>query len=108
MKPIQSAIASQLSLNAQPDNSNAIQLNVSIPPPTQESRQQAVKDSKATMEKASFMLRNARGATNKKLKDLASKKIIQPDPFAKALNRMEKISQDGQKKIKNILETTLN
>ncbi|KAI5298631.1 hypothetical protein KEM55_003156 [Ascosphaera atra] len=104
-KAVSSAISSSnLSLNAQPYIPNPLQLNVPIPPPTKESRDQAVKDAKAAMEKASMAVKNARQNLNKKLKEAGQKKKIQPDMLRGALEKMEKIAQQGQKGVKDAFE----
>ncbi|PGH18513.1 hypothetical protein AJ80_04483 [Polytolypa hystricis UAMH7299] len=106
IKPISSAIASSnLSLNPQPDAQNALQLNIPIPPPTKESRDQAVKDAKAAMDKASSAVRNARGTSNKKLKALGVKKVVRPDDLRKALEQMEKVAEKGQKEVKDVFDS---
>lgn len=103
IKPITTAIASSnLSLNPQHDAHNPLQLNVPIPPPTKESREQAVKDAKAAMEKASHAVRNARAALNKNLKGM--KKTVRPDDLRKALEQMEKVAEKGQKEVKDVFD----
>ncbi|PGH33652.1 ribosome recycling factor [[Emmonsia] crescens] len=105
IKPITSALlSSNLSLNPQPDPHNSLQLNVPIPPPTKESREQSVKDAKAAMEKASNAVRNARGAINKKLKNMGVKKLVRPDDLRKHVEKMEKVAEKGQKEVKDVFE----
>ncbi|DAA77567.1 TPA_exp: Uncharacterized protein A8136_6113 [Trichophyton benhamiae CBS 112371] len=104
VKPVMSAItSSDLSLNPQPDPHNPLQLNVPIPPPTKESREQTVKDAKVAMEKASNIVRNGRAALNKKLKGKELKKL-RPDDVRKAIDQMEKIAEKGQKEVKDVFE----
>ncbi|EQL31399.1 ribosome recycling factor [Blastomyces dermatitidis ATCC 26199] len=105
IKPITSSLlSSSLSLNPQPDPHNSLQLNVPIPPPTKESRDQSVKDAKAAMDKASTAVRNARGAINKKLKNMGVKKLVRPDDLHKQVEKMEKIAEKGQKEVKDAFE----
>ncbi|KAK2749810.1 hypothetical protein FQN55_003046 [Onygenales sp. PD_40] len=105
LKPISSAItSSNLSLTPQPDAHNSLQLNIPIPPPTKESRDQSVKDAKAAMDKASNAVRNARGALNKKLKNMGVKKVVRPDDLRKAIEQMEKVAEKGQKEVKDVFE----
>ncbi|KLJ10903.1 ribosome recycling factor [Blastomyces silverae] len=105
IKPITSSLlSSNLSLNPQPDPHNSLQLNVPIPPPTKESRDQSVKDAKAAMDKASTAVRNARGAINKKLKNMGVKKLVRPDDLHKQVEKMEKIAEKGQKEVKDVFE----
>ncbi|KAL2361227.1 hypothetical protein RJZ56_005879 [Blastomyces dermatitidis] len=80
------------------------ELNVPIPPPTKESRDQSVKDAKAAMDKASTAVRNARGAINKKLKNMGVKKLVRPDDLHKQVEKMEKIAEKGQKEVKDVFE----
>ncbi|KAK2812122.1 hypothetical protein FQN49_008398 [Arthroderma sp. PD_2] len=104
VKPVMSAITtSDLSLNPQADPTNPLQLNVAIPPPTKESREQTVKDAKAAMEKASNAVRNGRAVLNKKLKGKDMKKA-RPDDVRKAIDQMEKIAEKGQKEVKDIFD----
>ncbi|EAS36914.3 ribosome recycling factor domain-containing protein [Coccidioides immitis RS] len=107
IKPITSALQAvpSLSLNPQPDPHNKLQLNLPIPPPTRESRDQAVKDAKAAMEKASASVKNARANMNKKLKALGNKKAVRPDDLRKALEQMEKLAEKGQKDVKDAFES---
>ena len=93
-----------LSLNPQPDPHNKLQLNLPIPPPTKESRDQALKDAKVAMEKAATSVRNSRESINKKLKTLGNKKVVRPDDLRKALEQMEKIAAKGQKEVKDAFE----
>ncbi|EEH37221.1 ribosome recycling factor domain-containing protein [Paracoccidioides lutzii Pb01] len=105
VKPIASALlSSDLSLNPQRDAHNSLQLNVPIPPPTKESREQSVKDAKAAMERASNAVRNARGAINKKLKHMGVKKLVRPDDLHKQIEKMEKVAEKGQKEVKEVFE----
>ncbi|PGH13116.1 hypothetical protein AJ79_03823 [Helicocarpus griseus UAMH5409] len=102
IKPLTSALlSSNLSLNPQADPHNHLQLNVPIPPPTKESREQSVKDAKAAMEKAANAVRNARGAINKKLKSM---KNLRPDDLRKETKRMESVAERGQKEVKEVFE----
>ncbi|KAI5291827.1 hypothetical protein KEM54_006072 [Ascosphaera aggregata] len=101
-KLVSSAISSSnLSLNAQPDPHNPLQLNIPIPPPTRESRDATVKEARGHMEKAVQAIKNARQDVNKKLKDMGQKKVLQPDALHAALKDMEKIVQAGQKSVKD-------
>ncbi|KAI5299146.1 hypothetical protein KEM56_003487 [Ascosphaera pollenicola] len=104
-KPISSAIASSnLSLNAQQDPHNPLQLTVPIPPPTRESRDAAVKEAKAAMEKATQGIKNARAATNKRIKEMGQKKRIQPDALHAGLKEMERMVQAGTRGVREAWE----
>ncbi|KAL3455550.1 ribosome recycling factor-domain-containing protein [Aspergillus heterothallicus] len=106
LKPISSAIlSSSLSLTPQPDSHNALQLNIPIPPPTKESRDQTVLAAKAAMEKASSSVRDARGVVHKRLQALVKKKVARPDDARKSQDKMEKLAEKGQKDVKDLFET---
>ncbi|KAI1917148.1 ribosome-recycling factor [Ophidiomyces ophidiicola] len=105
-KPITSALqaAPSLSLNPQPDSRNKLQLNLPIPPPTRESRDEALKAAKLDFEKAGKAVKDARASIQKKLKAMGSNKTIRPDDLHKALEQMEKMTERGQKEVKNAFE----
>jgi ribosome recycling factor len=106
VKQVNSAIvASNLSLTPQPDAHNPLQLNVPIPPPTKESREQTVKTAKGAMEHASTAVRNSRASFHKKLQDMQKKKEARPDDVRKAHDQMEKVVEKGQKEIKDLFES---
>jgi ribosome recycling factor len=106
VKPVNSAIiASNLSLTPQPDPHNPLQLNVPIPPPTKESREQTTKTAKTAMEHASNAVRNSRATLHKKLQDMQKKKEARPDDIRKLHDQMEKVVEKGQKEIKDLFET---
>jgi ribosome recycling factor len=107
VKPISSAIASsQLSLNAQPDAQNPLQLNVPIPPPTKESREQSITYAKSEMDRASMNVKIARQDLNKKLKHAGKISGLRPDDLHAGLKEMENIVQKAQKEIQAIFEST--
>ncbi|PYH77850.1 putative Hsp70 chaperone [Aspergillus uvarum CBS 121591] len=102
---ISAIISSNLSLTPQADPHNALQLNVPIPPPTKESREQAVIMAKKAMEKAVTAVRDSRGGVHKRLQDMQKKKAARPDDVRKAQEQMEKLSEKGQKDVKELFET---
>ncbi|PTU23772.1 hypothetical protein P175DRAFT_0430498 [Aspergillus ochraceoroseus IBT 24754] len=105
IKPVSSAIvSSNLSLTPQPDPHNALQLNIPIPPPTKESRDQTVAVAKTAMERAAGSVRDARGAVHKRLQDMVKKKVARPDDVRKTQDRMEKVAEKGQKEVKDLFE----
>lgn len=107
VKPTMSAIiASDLSLTPQQDSRNPLQLNITVPPPTKESREQTVQVAKSATDKAANAIRNARGAVHKRLQDLQKKKLARPDDIRKAHDEMEKVAEKGQKEVKEIFEVT--
>lgn len=60
------------------------------------------------MDKASNAVRNARGAINKKLKNMGVKKLVRPDDLHKQIEKMEKIAEKGQKEVKEVFEGAKN
>ncbi|RDW81806.1 ribosome-recycling factor [Aspergillus mulundensis] len=105
IKPISSAIlGSNLSLTPQQDPHNVLQLNIPIPPPTKESRDQTVLAAKATMEKAASNVRDSRGAVHKRLQESIKKRLARPDDARKSQDKMEKIAEKGQKEVKELFE----
>jgi ribosome recycling factor len=107
VKPIISAIQGSKDLNLQPqqDAHNASQLNVPIPPPTKESRDQALAAASKVGETAGVGIRNARGAMQKKLRAMELKKAVRPDDLKKAHKEMEKVVEKGNADIKKIVDT---
>ena len=97
-------VGSDLSLTPQPDPHNALQLNVPIPPPTKESRDQSVRMARQAWEKAAGAIRDSRGSMHKHLQGLEKKKIARGDDVRKAHDRMEKLVEKAQKEAKELLE----
>ncbi|KGO65719.1 Ribosome recycling factor [Penicillium italicum] len=92
LKPLTSAIvSSNLSLTPQPDPHNSLQLNISIPPPTKESRDKNIQAAKQAFEKAAGI-------------DMQKKKLARPDDVRKAHDQMEKVTDQGQKEVKDAFE----
>ncbi|KAK1141922.1 Heat shock protein ssb1 [Aspergillus melleus] len=87
-----------------PDPHNTLQLNVPIPPPTKESRDKTVIAAKSAMEKAIAAIRESRGVVHKRLQDMQKKKIARPDDARKAQDQMEKLTEKGQKEVKELFE----
>jgi ribosome recycling factor len=105
VKSVNSAIiASNLSLTPQQDSQNPLQLNIPIPPPTKESREQTSKAAKSAMEKAISAVRSSRSVLHKRLQDMQKKKEARPDDVRKAHDQMEKLAEKGQKEMKDAYE----
>ncbi|KAE8376181.1 ribosome recycling factor [Aspergillus bertholletiae] len=105
IKPITSAVvSSDLSLTPQPDAHNSLQLNIPIPPPTKESRDQTVSIAKTAMEKATAAVRDSRGSIHKRLQDMQKKKIARPDDVRKAQEQVDKITEKGQREVRDLFE----
>ncbi|KAJ5975206.1 hypothetical protein N7481_008913 [Penicillium waksmanii] len=105
IKPISSSIiSSNLSLTPQADPHNPLQLNIPIPPPTKESRDQSVTVAKAAFEKAAASVRDARGSMHKRLQDMQKKKTARPDDVRNATVQMEKVTEKGHKEVKDLFD----
>lgn len=94
------------SLNLQPvqDPHNANQLNVPLPPPTKESRDAAQAAAQAAGTKAITAITNTRGVMQKHLRKMEIEKLALPDELKRAHKEMEKIVQEGQKKVKDVVK----
>jgi ribosome recycling factor len=101
-----SAIQGSNDLNLQPqqDAHNALQLNIAIPPPTKESRDQAMGAATKAGETAYVGVRNARGAMQKRLRAMELKRTARPDDLKKAHKDMEKVVEKGNADIKKAVE----
>lgn len=107
IKAITSAILnSDLNLTPQTDAQNPLQVNIQLPPPTAESRQQTVREAQDLADKASTAVRNARGDQQKKLRSLTLGKAARPDDLKKAGTQMEKVVADGSAEVKKILDSS--
>lgn len=56
------------------------------------------------MEKASGTVRDSRGAVHKRLQEMQKKKIARPDDVRKAHDNMGKLTEKGQKEVKDLFE----
>jgi ribosome recycling factor len=108
VKPIISAIQKSTELNLQPqqDAHDACQLNIPIPPPTKESRDQALTAASKAGEMANIMIRDARAAMQKKLRTIKTKKAARPDDLEKAHKGMEKVVEKGNADVKKIVDAS--
>jgi ribosome recycling factor len=79
-------------------------LNVPIPSPTKESRDQALVATNKAGETASVAIRNARGSMQKKLRAIELKKAARPDDLKKAHKEMEKIVERGNANVKKAVD----
>ena len=73
-----------------------------IPPPTKESRDAALREAKAVVEKAHDAVRSGRLTVNKKLQSMGKAKTARPDDLRKAKEMMEKITTKGKKDVDDI------
>ncbi|KAJ5330990.1 hypothetical protein N7476_000773 [Penicillium atrosanguineum] len=88
-----------LAAEEEPDAHNPLQLNIPIPPPTKESRDQNVRAAKQAFEKAA-----STGALHRRLQEMQKKKLARPDDVRKAHDQMEKATDKGQKDVKDMFE----
>ena len=93
-------------MTPQPDAHNGLQINIPIPPPTKESRDKTVQNAKAAVDKAASAVRDSRGSVHKRLQDMQKKKVARPDDVRKAQDQMEKLTEKGQKELKDLFETS--
>lgn len=91
-------------MTPQSDPHNSLQLNIPIPPPTKESRDQAAQAAKQAWEKASAAIRDSRGAMHKHLQQLQKKNIARQDDVRSAHGKMEKLVEKGQQEAKELFE----
>ena len=87
-------------MQPQVDAHNASQLNIPIPPPTKESRDQALVAASKAGETANLAVKNARAAMQKRLRGMELKKLVRPDDLKKAHKEMEKLVEKGHADIK--------
>lgn len=107
LKPVSSAItSSDLSLTPHPDptGTNLLLLEIKIPPPTAESRQNAAKDAVRIGEKASVAIRDARAKQHKKHRAMQSIRSITPDNLRKAAAEMEKLVEKAHAESKKMVD----
>lgn len=58
------------------------------------------------MDKAASAVRDSRGSVHKRLQDMQKKKVARPDDVRKAQDQMEKLTEKGQKELKDLFETS--
>lgn len=106
IKPITTAIASSPhSLTPlAPDASSPLTIQVPLPPPTGESRRQALEAATRAAESADKSIQTARQAHNKKLRKYQLDKAVLPDDLQKAHKRMEDVVKKGHAEVKRIVD----
>jgi ribosome recycling factor len=77
-----------------------------VPPPTGESRQQALASASKSAEEALGRIREARGAHQKKLRAMQVSRSVRPDDLQKAQKQMEDVVKRGNDDVKKVLEDT--
>lgn len=111
VRPITSAIQRNPALNMTPqvDAHDPLLVNVPIPPPTKESREQELKAANKVGADASLGVRNARAVVQKKFRTMAMQRVerkllYKPDDLKKAHKEMEKLVAKGIAEVKTMLE----
>ena len=104
-KPISSAIQrSNLNLTPQPDSQSSLQLNITLPPVTTESRMEAVKAATQLGQKTSTAVQTARATQHKTLQSMKNDKRITADDFKRACKRMDEVVERGNTDVKRIVD----
>jgi ribosome recycling factor len=106
LKPISSAIMSS-NLNVTPQGpapGAPTTLTIPLPPPTGESRQQALQQAQKWADEALGKIREARGAHQKKLRTFQKDRKVRPDDLQKAQKRMEEVTKAANEEVKRILD----
>lgn len=93
-----------MNLQPVPDPQNPLQLTVPIPPPTKESRDNALAAATKLGEATIEGIRMVRGSTQKKLRNLELKKLARPDDLKKAHREMEKIVEKAVAEAKKTVD----
>lgn len=105
IKPITSAIqASNLNLTPQPDAQNPLQLNLTLPTVTAESRKAAVSEAGRAEQNGTKGVREARQTHHKKLRAMSKVRTVRPDDLKRAESQMEKIVEKGLAEVKKIAD----
>jgi ribosome recycling factor len=106
VKPINTAIVtSPLNLTPHGPTPDApTTLTIQVPPPTGESRMQAVDAAKKEEEVALGRIRDARSKHQKKLRAMGISKSVRPDDLQKAQKTMEDVAKRGNEDIKKVVE----
>jgi len=87
------------------DAHNASQLNIPIPPPTKESRDQALAAASKAGDVANLAVKNARAAMQKRLRGMELKKLVRPDDLKIAHKDMEKLVEKGHADVKKATDS---
>jgi ribosome recycling factor len=105
VKPITSALlASPHNLNPTPDSHAPLELQLPVPPPTKESREQAGKEAGKAGERASEKVKEARGSMQKTLRAMEVAKTVRSDDIVKARDTMEAKVKEAQGEVKKIVD----
>ena len=106
IKPITTAIAaSPHSLTPlAPEHNNPLTIQVPLPPPTGDTRREAVEAAKKAAEKADISVQRTRQDHNKLIRKYEVNKDVRPDDVQKAKKRMEEVIKKGHDEVKRIAD----
>ncbi|KAF2994157.1 hypothetical protein E8E13_000436 [Curvularia kusanoi] len=106
IKPITSAIASSPhSLTPlAPEQSNPLTIQVPLPPPTGDSRRDAIEAARRAGDKADAGIQRARQEHNKLVRKYELNKEVRPDDVQKSKKRMEEVVKKGHEEVKRIAD----
>lgn len=104
VKPVNTSIAtSTLNLTPHgPTKDAPATLTIQVPPPTGESRMEAVASANQAAEAALVKIKDARGKHHKKLRAMGVDKKVRPDDLQKAQKQMEDVVKRGNEEVKRI------
>lgn len=103
LKPIEKAIQ-EANIGVNPNNDGSM-IKLFFPPMTVEQRNEIVKQAKAMSEKAKVAIRNIRKDSNDKVKKQEKDKAVSEDEAKKALDQIQKITDDFVAKTDELLKT---
>ncbi|XPS92435.1 ribosome-recycling factor [Ascochyta lentis] len=106
IKPVTTAIAaSPHSLTPlAPEQNNPLTIQVPLPPPTGDTRRDAIEAAKKAAEKADAMVQRARQEHNKLVRKYEVNRDVRPDDVQKSKKRMEEVVKKGHDEVKRITD----
>jgi len=103
LQPIEKAIQ-EANIGVNPNNDGDF-IKLFFPAMTTDQRQEIVKQAKAMSEKAKIAIRNIRKDGNDQIKKLEKEKDISEDEMKKALEQIQKITDENISNIESVLKT---
>ena len=103
LQPIEKAIQ-EANIGVNPNNDGDF-IKLFFPAMTTDQRQEIVKQAKAMSEKAKIAIRNIRKDGNDQVKKLEKDKDISEDEMKKALDKIQKITDENISNIESVLKT---
>jgi ribosome recycling factor len=106
IKPITTAIASSPhSLTPlAPEQANPLTIQVPLPPPTGDTRRDAIEAARKAAEKADAGIQRARQEHNKLIGKYKTNREVRPDDIQKAKKTMEEVVKKGHDEVKRIAD----